>query len=143
VQKLFIKASRFERWGAGRTIVREGHPAQYFYILLDGELAVTIVDKAALEAAVLGTRRAGLGKGVLTIKKEDAAEMKGRESDMERTYIRDLGVIQSGDTFGDLSFRSSSGLRPMTIKTTRPCEMLLIEKELYLEIMHSEASNFF
>jgi hypothetical protein len=67
VQKLFVKAARFERWGAGRTILREGHPAKFFYILLDGELAVTVVDKASLAAAVTGKRRAALEKGIVAI----------------------------------------------------------------------------
>lgn len=36
VQKLFLRYGRYERWGIGRTILREGHPCHSFYILLDG-----------------------------------------------------------------------------------------------------------
>jgi hypothetical protein len=93
VQKLLIKAGRFEKWGIGRTIVREGHPAQCFYILLDGEMEVTIVDKAALEAATLGIRRTYLAKGVTTIADRAAEEKRCKESAMERAYVRHLAGI--------------------------------------------------
>jgi CRP-like cAMP-binding protein len=146
VQKLLIKAGRFEKWGIGRTILREGHPAHCFYILLDGEMEVTIVDKAAVEAASLGIRRTFLAKGALTIADLELEEKKCRENAMERAYVRHLAgisallldaVINSGDTFGEIAFRTN-GIRISTVRTTRTCEMLMIRKEQYLEIMHSD-----
>jgi CRP-like cAMP-binding protein len=93
VQKLLIKAGRFEKWGIGRTIIREGHPAHCFYILLDGEMEVTIVDTAALEAASLGIRRSYLSKGVSTVAEQAVVEKRCKESAMERAYVRHLAGI--------------------------------------------------
>jgi CRP-like cAMP-binding protein len=59
---------------------------------------------------------------------------------MERAYVRHIAVIVSGETFGDLSFRTPTGIRTSTVRTTRPCEMLLVEKDDYNEIMCSESA---
>lgn len=82
----------------GRTIVREGHPARFFYIVLDGEIEISVVDKAALEAAKEGKKAANVAaNGAFDEKKES----KVKESDLERAYIRNLGSLHSGDSFGD------------------------------------------
>jgi CRP-like cAMP-binding protein len=100
-------------------------------------MEVTIVDKAALEAATLGIRRSYMAKGVATIADRQAEEQKCKESAEERAYVRHLAVINSGDTFGEIAFRTN-GIRISTVRTTRTCEMLMIRKEDYLEIMHSD-----
>lgn len=107
---------------------------------------MTIVDKAALEAAKQGIRRRFLKKEssavALDLQELELEETKLQESDLERAYIRHLAVIQSGSAFGDLAFKSN-GLRNSSIRTAQTSEMLIIDKEDYLEIMNSEVGSVF
>jgi CRP-like cAMP-binding protein len=120
---------RFEKWGIGRTIVRENHPAQCFYILLDGEMEVTIVDQAAVEAASLGIRRTFMAKGIKTVAERAKEEHKIKESATERAYVRHLAVITSGDTFGEIAFRTN-GIRLATVRTVRIPYFIMIDSNL-------------
>ena len=98
---------------------------------------MTIVDKAALEAAKKGIRKLATSKGVKSIKDESLEETKEKESELERAYIRHLAFMPSGAAFGDIAFQTN-GIRTSTVRTTRTCEMLLVEKDDYRTIMTSE-----
>ena len=133
VQNFLIKVGRYEKWSIGRTILREGHPAKYFYLLLDGELEVTVVDKGALEASRLMIR-----KSTLNIEESEESKRK-RETAEEREHCIHIAYISAGDSFGELAFRNND-LRTSTVRTTRSCEFLIISKVDFMEMMNSEVS---
>ena len=44
VQKTILQMGRYERWHAGRVIVKEGQKPMNFYVILDGEVEVSQID---------------------------------------------------------------------------------------------------
>ncbi|KAI8818063.1 uncharacterized protein EV422DRAFT_539804 [Fimicolochytrium jonesii] len=48
VQRALIQAAIYTRWHSSRQIVKEMHPIGRFYIILDGEVEITKVDRAKL-----------------------------------------------------------------------------------------------
>lgn len=95
------------------------------------------MDKVALEAARNGIRRLFQAKSMKVVKEKTQEEVKKREGELERAYVRHLAFMHSGSAFGDIAFRTN-GIRTSTVRTTRTSEMLLVEKEDYLQIMNSE-----
>ncbi|KAI9094982.1 hypothetical protein DFS34DRAFT_628014 [Phlyctochytrium arcticum] len=51
VQRELLRASTYTRWHTGRQLIKEGHPARFFYIILDGDVEISKVDHAKLKAA--------------------------------------------------------------------------------------------
>ncbi|KAI8832706.1 hypothetical protein BC829DRAFT_88586 [Chytridium lagenaria] len=49
---MLLRVGRYERWHAGRTIVKEGHIATNYYILLDGEIEVSRINRDLVEAHI-------------------------------------------------------------------------------------------
>ncbi|KAJ3114039.1 hypothetical protein HDU96_002627 [Phlyctochytrium bullatum] len=49
VQKMLLRVGRYERWHGGRIIVKEGHIATNYYILLDGEIEVSRINREVVE----------------------------------------------------------------------------------------------
>ncbi|KAJ3286550.1 Cyclic nucleotide-binding domain-containing protein 1 [Borealophlyctis nickersoniae] len=51
LQRKLLQKARYERWSVGRLLIRESHPPHKFYILLDGEVEETKIDRAQIIAA--------------------------------------------------------------------------------------------
>jgi CRP-like cAMP-binding protein len=51
IQKRLLRVGRYERWLSGRLILREGHHAMNFYVILDGEVEVFKTDQEKMNAA--------------------------------------------------------------------------------------------
>jgi hypothetical protein len=97
VQKMILSVARYEKWNMNRLLIREGHPAVNFYVLLDGAVEISIVDRVALAAAKSGLRARKSFDDVLRTR--NTVESKGRETDLERAYSKLLGTMISGGIF--------------------------------------------
>ncbi|KAJ3153761.1 hypothetical protein HDU86_005094 [Geranomyces michiganensis] len=51
VQRALLSAAVYTRWHSSRQIFKEGHPVGRFYIILDGEIEITRVDRAKVIGA--------------------------------------------------------------------------------------------
>ncbi|KAI9206841.1 uncharacterized protein BJ171DRAFT_494953 [Polychytrium aggregatum] len=110
IHRKLIEAGSYEKWGSSRTIVKEGHHAMYFYVILDGEIEVSYVDYEGHEA------------------------LASEGQDYSRAYIHILGHQVAGDSFGELSFVEQTP-HATTAITQKPTEFLTISKEEYMDIM--------
>ncbi|KAJ3082913.1 Cyclic nucleotide-binding domain-containing protein 2, partial [Quaeritorhiza haematococci] len=161
VQKSLLRIARYERWNMGRTIIKEGHKAYRFYVILDGEVEVLKIDRQALAAATSKkaptTATSGNGnkdQGDASGSQELAvappgdgggggqeATATGQTSNVvnERAYTKVLGIQSSGESFGDLSF-STDGIRMASIQTRRTTEFLIVERDDFMSIMAEAAT---
>ncbi|RKO96576.1 hypothetical protein CAUPRSCDRAFT_11735 [Caulochytrium protostelioides] len=106
IQRDILDHARYERWGVGRTLVREGQKARYFYIILDGEVEL-IPDEATRVAAMQGPARASY-HGV---------------------HLRLIG----GESFGESGARHRE--TNVTIQTRKTTEFLLLDQKWYLDLL--------
>ncbi|KAJ3183130.1 hypothetical protein HDU87_007553 [Geranomyces variabilis] len=51
VQRALMSAAVYTRWHSSRQIFKEGHPVGRFYIILDGEIEITRIDRAKVMGA--------------------------------------------------------------------------------------------
>ncbi|KAJ3167633.1 hypothetical protein HDU88_002079 [Geranomyces variabilis] len=51
VQRALLSAAVYTRWHSSRQIFKEGHPVGRFYIILDGEIEITRIDRAKVIGA--------------------------------------------------------------------------------------------
>ncbi|KNC97581.1 uncharacterized protein SPPG_07053 [Spizellomyces punctatus DAOM BR117] len=202
VQRALLQAAHYTRWHTGRQILKEGHPARGFYIILDGDVEITKVDRAKLIAArkksvaiagilrsrqpttftshpILADREQAKDEGVssaLASYEAKLAELAARKSsarqsvmshdhgfltggetasdagsdgsddeevvkvireieeELNKAYTVTVGHITSGDSFGEISFLTSS-LRTTTYTTKRTCEFLTVSRKDYERVL--------
>ena len=51
-RKAILKYGRYDKWNSNRMIVKQGHPGHYFYIILEGDVSLTKVDRTSIDAAI-------------------------------------------------------------------------------------------
>ncbi|KAJ3100739.1 hypothetical protein HDU97_001966 [Phlyctochytrium planicorne] len=130
VQKMLLKVGRYERWHAGRTIVKEGHIAMNYYILLDGEIEVSRVNRDLVDTHLQRFIEEGIANG----KSEDEIDLKDITAELERVYTDLLGTQSSGESFGELAFINGN-IRLASVTTRRTTEFLIIERHHFERVM--------
>ncbi|KAJ3194801.1 Cyclic nucleotide-binding domain-containing protein 2 [Irineochytrium annulatum] len=126
VQRMLLAVGRYERWHAHRTIVREGHAAINFYIILDGEVEVSKVNRPLADAALEKIDASATSAG--RTREELVAET-------ERLYTDVLGTQCSGEAFGEMGLAGKGECRFATVTTRRMTEFLVVDGEAYQVIM--------
>ncbi|KAJ3380638.1 Cyclic nucleotide-binding domain-containing protein 2 [Lobulomyces angularis] len=138
IQKSFLKVAVYEKWQSGRLLVREGHIGRYLFIILQGSVSITILDRVTME----NFRKKHNEQKVDTSKMsfEEARVERRKEMDYERAYNNVVSVSKAGDSFGDASFRSEGCIRAASVRTECDSEFLLILKEDFESILSSFAN---
>ncbi|KAJ3411328.1 hypothetical protein HDV05_002392 [Chytridiales sp. JEL 0842] len=151
IQRRLLKMGVYERWHSGRVIVKEGHKATNFYILLDGEVEISRIDYAGIAANHNGKNKhlrrnapsASEGKrddgnqNEQDLAKASVLELNLTEeekAEYERAYRIVLGTQTSGDSFGELAF-INDGRRVATVSTKRTTEFLVVNREDFEAIL--------
>ncbi|KAJ3326746.1 hypothetical protein HDU76_012680 [Blyttiomyces sp. JEL0837] len=148
VQKKLLAVGRYERWHSGRLIVKEGHYAMNFYVLLDGEVEVFRIDKEGLEAnyqsqlknRTFAASHRHLADDGITVQdideedEEDSTTEAEKMAEYERAYRVILGTQSSGESFGELAF-INDGKRLASVSTKRTTEFLVIARDDFESVM--------
>ncbi|KAI8813896.1 hypothetical protein BJ742DRAFT_900532 [Cladochytrium replicatum] len=125
VQKMLLTKGLYSKWGIGRCVVREGHLAFYYYVILNGEVEVSTLDKSGMEAAMA---------------RDGTQQLSIRE--YRNAFKNVLAHLRSGDSFGDhamLILRWKASRRNATIITTMPTEFLMVHKDEFEKAMRLTA----
>lgn len=115
-RRLFILNGRYERWGPGRTIIKEGHSALAFYIVLDGRVEIWKLARQAMEHYT---------KAMETEQKTFSEILEGSIDQSHKVVIAKL---LGGSAFGEVSFMDGRDKnRAACVSTLDETEFLVVE----------------
>ena len=153
-RRQFLIRGRYERWGPNRHIIKEGHPAHCLYIILDGQVSISKIDKEAAIAAKAKNRRlSAIQSRASPATSLDALTEEARmaklittmtDAQFDDMYKIDIGKLNSGDAFGEVAFTvSKDNRRAATVTTTKKTEFLVIEISDAKSILKTHSDNSF
>jgi CRP-like cAMP-binding protein len=123
-RRLFLTNGRYNRWGLNRHVIKEGQPANSFYILLEGEVDIWKFDKEG--AALAKAKNKQLSN--IKVKGEEVRRNLVAETQFEDAYKITIGKFRSGDSFGEVAFTQvKDKKRAATVTTSEICEFLVID----------------
>ena len=106
-QRLFLSRGVYNKWNdPGRRIIKEGHKASNFYIILDGQVKVTKLNQELVEAL--------------------SVEARTKEAVLESCSF-EVAKLHSGASFGEIAFIDPSQKRTASIYLVKPTEFLIID----------------
>ncbi|KAJ3217530.1 hypothetical protein HDU67_007781 [Dinochytrium kinnereticum] len=132
VQKMLLKVGRYERWHANRTIVKEGHIAMNYYILLDGEIEVSRINRELVD-----------GHMAKIIEQEEKAE-KERAEDEEGNDDNDEDDEDDDKDDGGSSYRERESERVRKRIQRKRIERKRTREELeriYTDLLGTQSSG--
>lgn len=113
-RRLFVANGRYGRWDAGRHIIKERHPAESFYIVLEGQIEIWLLDKRFYDAK--DTSVADYSKS-----------LDDNFDPMHKVTIAKLG---GGAAFGEVAFtQAKDKKRGACVSTLKETEFLYIENK--------------
>jgi hypothetical protein len=107
---------RYERWGPGRTVIKEAHPALAFYVVLDGRVEIWKLARQAMEHYT---------KAMETERKTFSEILEGP---IDRSHKVVIAQLLGGSAFGEVSFiEGRDKNRAACVSTLDETEFLVVE----------------
>ncbi|ESO86786.1 hypothetical protein LOTGIDRAFT_235194 [Lottia gigantea] len=125
MQTALLQVGWYERFEAGRVIIRQGHRADRFYLILSGQAVVTILETRPKKKSKQESRAShdGLPK----------IHESGSDRKQEQYYVRTARLLEKGKSFGELALLQGS-IRTATVTCRTDMELLALDRPDFINI---------
>ena len=117
------KDVQYQRLGKGRIIFSEGDPADRYYIIFSGSVAVSRMEKSV----------------AFSMKSVRKISDRGRSDNLGQQHEIVVATLYAGEAFGDLALDGNlGGKRSASVRTLEPTELLFLDSDKYRLIVRSQ-----